>query len=548
MGIATNIGQSDREARYELPDNEMSVGSTLGGPRGTCIVKASGAIDRIYSTDCGLNLFGTILLRHFDGRTGMLLAQQKPGKFVILPENQEHLYMLSNDVEVRENIFVLGGSPESMQISTPPAVYLSIELRNTTNETLVIETFGFAQLRGKTDPDLRAEWNSALNCMIATNISAPSQCRIFATSTSPESFETNFDKGMPVLQTSPGKLKNAMSENGDQIGVTRHIHTVNPGEMVSWNYLMTFGAGREDALKNLALAPDYSAGLLQTKQYFQKVLKNAIVMTPNEMINLGVLWAKANMVRVQNQAPTGWCFVNDPTQSRNSVGRDTAWFAFGSDFVRPEFSRESLMAYVNNQEEDGLIVEYYDVRNGKTEDYKLNINDNTPLLVLALWHHFNATGDKSFLESVYPAVRKAIGKILKERDHRGLVWCTATGTSDWGIIGWRNVITDYRISGATTEVNSECYAALLSAQRMAKLLGADDESKSYGESAVELRNSINKHLINPENGLYYLNIGVDETRHKEVTSDRLCTGLPITIYRRESSVDCQSAIFGLLRG
>ncbi len=53
------------------------------------------------------------------------------------------------------------------------------------------------------------------------------------------------------------------------------------------------------------------------------------------------------------KAPTGWCFVNDPTRSNNSVGRDTAWFAFGADYLAPEFARESLLAYVERQEPAG---------------------------------------------------------------------------------------------------------------------------------------------------------------------------------------------------
>ena len=123
-------------------------------------------------------------------------------------------------------------------------------------------------------------------------------------------------------------------------------------------------------------------------------------MTPSPQVNRGVLWAKANMLRVMLKPPTGWCFVNDPTRSNNSVGRDTAWFAFGADYLAPEFSRDSLLAYVRTQEASGMIVEYYDIRTGKTEDYGLNINDNTPLLILALWHHYNATGDEDFLRQL----------------------------------------------------------------------------------------------------------------------------------------------------
>ena len=164
-------------------------------------------------------------------------------------------------------------------------------------------------------------------------------------------------------------------------------------------------------------------------------------------------------------------------------------------------------------------MEYYDIRTGKTADYNLNVNDNTPLLVLALWHHYNTTGDTGFLKQIYPAAVKAARYLLSQRNDQGLVWCTATGTSDWGIVGWRNVIANYRLSGATTEVNSECYAALLTVSHMARVLDKHDESREFIQEAANLKTAINTHLKNPENGLYYLNIDVDGTPRSNVTSD-----------------------------
>ena len=80
-----------------------------------------------------------------------------------------------------------------------------------------------------------------------------------------------------------------------------------------------------------------------------------------------------------------------------------------------------------SREVKGMVVEYYDIRTGKTADYDLNINDNTPLLILALWHHYNATGRTAFLERVYPNAVKAANYILSQRNDQGLVWCTADG-------------------------------------------------------------------------------------------------------------------------
>ena len=166
-----------------------------------------------------------------------------------------------------------------------------------------------------------------------------------------------------------------------------------------------------------------------------------------------------------------------------------------------------------------MVIEYYDVRNGKSEDYGLNINDNTPLLILALWHHYNTTGDQAFLKQVYPYALKAARYILSQRNESGLVWCTATGVADFGIVGWRNVIENYRLSGATTEVNSECYAALNALAQMAGVLESPDQAAEFKAHAEELRAAINEHLLNPETGLYYLNIDLSGNPRTDVTSD-----------------------------
>jgi len=85
MSIAISMGQSERVAVYEVPDNEMSIGSTLGGPKAVCIIKANGALKTVYSSDMGENLFGTVILRHDDNQTGMHLAQQGAGTFTVHP-------------------------------------------------------------------------------------------------------------------------------------------------------------------------------------------------------------------------------------------------------------------------------------------------------------------------------------------------------------------------------------------------------------------------------------------------------------------------------
>ncbi len=519
MAVAISMGQSERVAQYEVPDDELAVGSTLGSPTAVCILKASGALEKVYSTELGMELFGTFLWRAYDRTSGMHLSRQKGGKFLIHPEHQEHRFTLDGGIAAHEDVFALSGTPGDDGSVDPPGVYYCVMLANTENEPIHLALYAFCQLRGNTEHDVVAEYDDAHNALVAWNESAPEQTRLLGCSLRPDSYEVTQNHGKVVAGRCPGPLSRQIQSVRQPLGALHHTLTLKPGETRQIAYLMSFGKGRAEASANYEHCPRADAALNRTRSYYHDVLRRAVVFTPSEEVNRGVLWAKANMLRILIKAPTGWGFVNDPTRSNNSVARDTAWFAYGADYIRPQFSRESLLAYVHNQEKNGLMVEYYDLRTGKTADYKLNINDNTPLVILGLWHHYNTTGDSAFLAEIYPAAKKAAGRILSQRNAQGLVWCSATGTSDWGIVGWRNVISDYRLSGATTELNSECYAALKTVSHMARILKKHDESAAFMQDAEALKDAINTHLANPENGLYYLNIDLDGTPRTDVTSD-----------------------------
>ncbi len=515
---ARSVGSGDVDAVYTIADGRMAAGSTLGAPKIVVTIKATGAIEKIYSIAAGQVLVGTVLLHHWDASSGVRL-EALSGSFSVYPERQEHAFALANGVTLREEIFVLSGDPDD---DAPPCAYYTVHLRNDAPETVSLDSYAICQLRGSMPHGVTAAYDRERHAFVAWNPDeTPEHVRIVGISRQPTSYEASADHAKAISPRDPGTLSGSAGETlADPLGVFHVRSELAPGESCEFALHCTFSAsGRADAERIYDECPDAPAALRSTQRYFTKMLGRSVVVTPDPDVNRGVLWAKANMLRTMLHAPTGWSFVNDPTRSNNSVGRDTAWFAFGADFLWPEFSRESLLAYVQRQEPSGMIVEYYDIRNGTTADYGLNINDNTPLLVLALWHHYNATGDRDFLERVFTCAERAMRYVLSQRDDRGLVWCTSTKTSDWGIVGWRNVIANYRLSGATTELNSECYAALQNLGQMARVLGKHDISAEMADEASTLRNAINTHLANPENGLYYLNIDVDGTPRTDITCD-----------------------------
>ncbi len=512
--IARVSGPGHEITTYDVADGEMSAGSTLGGPKATMWIKATGAIEKLWSIEAGADMFGTLVVHHWDERTGIPLTPL-PGNFALHPDRQEHVFELSNGVTVHEDLFVLSGKPHADRRGVdPPVAYYELTLTNDSDQRVVVATIAAIQLKGGIEGCNRISYDKRQHAFVVRNDTVPSLVRYASCSKAPSSYEVTLDVAKVHAAAFPGKLSGeTFDTDGEAIGLFHSSHRLDPGETVRWYYALTFSLDEDPPV------PDCETSRRRTREYYDEILNRAVVMTPDREVNRGVLWAKANMLRTELLAPQGWSFTNDPTRSNNSVCRDTCWFAFGSDYVTPDFSRESLLWYVDHLEPKGMAVEYYDIRNGKSEDYGLNINDNTPLLILALWHHYAVTGDRAFLEHVYPNVRRMAEYILSQRNDNGLVWCTADGTGERGSVGWRNVIQGYRLSGATTELNSECYAALMTLATMAREFGDADEEKYALREAGRLREAINEHLLDKTRNVYYLNIDVDGTPRTEITSD-----------------------------
>ncbi len=520
--IAKISGPGHEISQYEISDREMAVGSTLGAPKGTLIIKATGALEKVYSAQAGIDVLGSLVLHHWDARTGIPLTPA-PGQFVIHPFHQEHVFELANGITISEDIFMLSAVPggKDHHRVDPAAAYFTIEMQNDGDEDAEIATYASIRLRGGFGGGTKTGYDAVRHAFVVSNESMPQLARVASSSKRPESYEVTLDSAKASAQRFPGPLSNTTIDSSDDpIGIFHFSHCLRRGECMAWYFVLSYSFDGEDAaLSTLKGLPDAAHALERTAAHYDAVLRRAVVITPDREVNRGVLWAKANMLRTQSLTSQGWCFVNDPTRSNNSVARDTCWYAFGADYIAPNFARESLLWYADHLEPDGMVVEYFDIRNGKTEDYGLNINDNTPLLILALWHHYSVTADRSFLEYVFPKAEQAARYILSQRNDAGLVWCSSDGTADWGIVGWRNVIENYRLSGATTEINSESYAALKTMSSMSEELGLAQKAAEYRGHAEDLKAAINEHLFDKERGLYYLNIDLDGTPRTDVTCD-----------------------------
>ena len=110
-------------------------------------------------------------------------------------------------------------------------------------------------------------------------------------------------------------------------------------------------------------------------------------------------------------------FSNNPP-SDVVVGRDSYWYLSGSSYYSQPWSRLLLnLWFEKGLEPSGEFVEYMTASRRPifTDDYGLNVNDNTPLLLIAAYRYYALSGDQEFLHRVYPLLLQSANFILSQR-------------------------------------------------------------------------------------------------------------------------------------
>ena len=512
---------------FKLSASQLGMGASLGNSAVWIHMKRDGAIERIFLNKIAQSLVGTVCIR-YGGRpqnsssffNGLFAEARRTVE--IHPAYHSIQFCLAGVIEITETTFVPMAASEPGADDAMVRVIVELENRDTVpHDGWLIAS---ALLRGTTPADIRTRYDSEAHAIVASNASRPGWARAFALSQEPSAYGADSDFGASYDPSYEG-LRNFTLITGDPIGRLQCNLTLAPGERRSISVTIALSAnGEDETISQLHKHSDPVPELNQTIQALEDAARVSQVLTPDPFINRGTFWSKINMRRVMTAYPTGCALTNDPGKSANIVVRDSAWFIVGNDHFLPSFSRRLLDNLSERQYADGKLPEYFDAITGRVEDDGLNINDDTPLYILAVNHHFRVTGDRDWLRATYSAVARAARYIISQIDGRGLVFCTANDPRGdvWGIAGWRNIIGGYKINGAVTEINAECVAALRAAAHLADNLGEhESDARDFSGASTRIRAAMDAHLINPRNGLYYLNIDVDGNAHTDVTGDEV---------------------------
>jgi hypothetical protein len=527
---ASYDAQRNEFSAYVLSEAETPFGMTLGNFKTFVTSTPKGGIRGLWDADTDQIIFGVHQIAYRLGNRETRFPAEIEREFTFLPYAQVSEFALYDTVKVAETFFV----PHGAEFDRTVCFVIDVNLHNTGLTPERVTVFPWALLIGQRfygEPEAQVR-ASVAHPYVRSFGEESGFARWWGGSRNPAAIALSPREGVLLRSMQRGSLKmeghlnEVLPQAADVVnrrifGALEYAIDIAPGARESLRLAVVFHKDGDAHARPVLerLLADASA-LHETQRYYARHLADACFMTPSPLINRGVVWAKCNMLRVIKEYPQGWGSTNSPP-SDILVSRDTSWFVHGFDYFLPQFSRDAIEVFNRELEPSGQVVEYVRGVNGFKTSYDLNINDDTPLHLIAILHHFNATGDIEWLRSVYPLVLRVADYLLAQRDANGLVFCRASGVDMYGITSWRNIIPYYKLDGAVTEINAEAYFALEASAMISAVLDDRDRWEAFSREASALRAAMIDHLYNDDVRAFVLNYDDDGNYQDNFTADEV---------------------------
>ncbi len=522
--------QRNEFSAYVLDETETPFGLTLGNFKTFATSTPKGGIRGLWDADTDQIIFGAHQIAYRLDAEPTRFPHQITRKFTFLPYAQIGEFALAPEVRVSEAFYVPHGPAHDRVVS----FVIDVTVHNAGTAARQVRLFPWALLIGQRfygEPEKHVRANVG-DRFIRSYGEESGWVRWWGGSRTPEAVVIGLREQTLLQAMTQGTLgggehlgeitpKLAEFASSRIFGAFEYRLDVAPGARESLRIAVVFhkdgDAKSKPVLEQLLHDAD---ALPATERYYAEQLADARFLTPSGLINRGVVWAKTNMLRVIKEYPQGWGSTNSPP-SDILVSRDTSWFVHGYDYFLPWFSRDAIELFNRFLEPSGQVVEYVRGVNGFKTFYELNVNDDTPLHVIAILHHYNATLDDDWLRAVFPLVVRIADYMLSQRDANGLLFCKAGGVDMFGITSWRNIIPYYTLDGAVTEINAEAYFALEATARLAALVDDRAAWEKYSGAATALREAMLSKLFNADTSAFVLNYDKDGNYQDNFTADEI---------------------------
>ena len=374
-------------------------------------------------------------------------------------------------------------------------------------------------------PTFARDTTTTLARLVARNASSPQWIRIIGGSEAPARFAADCDYARSYDPAYQDALNDDTSATGDLIGRLQWDFALAPSERRRfWFAVGVYTDGEQDALRRYGRIPGADDALEHTVASLEQILRAGRVLTPDPVINQGALWSKVNMRRVMASYPTGQAFTNDPGTYPNVVIRDAAWFVFGNDHFLPSFSRrllDNLSAKTVCQRQAARVLRRRQrTRRGRRAEHQrrhaaLHAGGQSPFP-----RHRRrglAGEDVSGRSNARPVTSSLRSTIAASCFAPPTIRAATCGRSPAGAISSAATASTAPLPKSMPNVSPRCAPRRTWPTRW----GTSDDGDEFAAASARIRDAMDAHLINPKNGLYYLNIDVDGTAHTDVTGDEI---------------------------
>jgi glycogen debranching enzyme len=260
----------------------------------------------------------------------------------------------------------------------------------------------------------------------------------------------------------------------------------------------------------------------------------ATVYTANEQVNDWINRSGADLEMLITETPYGpYPYAGVPWYS-TPFGRDGLITALQTLWCRPHWAK-GVLAYLAvrqaevedpaRDEEPGKIL--HETRSGEMAALGeipfrcyYGTVDATPLFVMLAGHYYRRTGDRVFIRSIWPNIRRALEWIDRYGDHDGDGFVEYARHSANGLIqqGWKDshdsvFHADGRLAHAPIalcEVQGYVYEAKLMAAELAEMLGEPAGAEQLRRQARQLKQRFNEAYWLDDLGTYALALDGDK--------------------------------------
>jgi hypothetical protein len=250
----------------------------------------------------------------------------------------------------------------------------------------------------------------------------------------------------------------------------------------------------ETAQKNYeTILQNHEQLLDEKKQHYAAIIRRARVEIPDKKLQQAYTWGKLNTEWLVSELPGigrflgagaveyPWLFGCDNTYALQGV-------VASGDLALAKSSLRTLKRASEKTNGNGRII--HEMSSNGFVYNKGNMQE-TPHFAIAVWKVFEWTGDKEFLQEMYPYIKKGINWLLTEQDKNKNLFPEGNG------------IMEVRgLNAELIDVAVYTQQALEVASRIAEIFNEPDLQHDYAQKATALKQKINTDFWDDAAGSY----------------------------------------------